>query len=256
MIKKEQELRRYEKEYKPARAALMKFYPLTLDDLEGEEWKPIPDYDGYQVSNFGRVKSFKQSRVKILKPVINRQGYLLASLSNITNHKSFRVHRLVAQLFVPNPTNKSEVNHRDGNKFNNFVDNLEWVTSSENQQHAVTMGLQKSGVDVYNAKFTNEQILWIRDNPNNLLVSELAKIFNTQTTVISAIQLGKRYKNADGSVRESKPRKAPTFLSDKQKAEIRALYIKGDIEFGATALSKIYGVHADTLRVIVGAKRR
>ncbi|MBD3880043.1 MAG: HNH endonuclease [Quinella sp. 1Q5] len=137
----------------------MKVYPFTLDDLPGEEWKPIPDWQGYEVSNFGRVKSFK-TKPRIMKPAFDKGGYLQAVLSEDDKAKFFRVNRLVALCFIPNPENKPHVNHIDGNKFNNHVSNLEWATPKENQRHAAKLGLIKSGADNYQAAFTNEQVLY------------------------------------------------------------------------------------------------
>ena len=93
-----------------------------------EIWKDIEGYEGaYQISNFGRIKN----KIKILSPQINNCGYLRIILKN----KHYSIHRLVALAFLPNPENKPQVNHIDGNKTNNYVTNLEWVTASENQKH-------------------------------------------------------------------------------------------------------------------------
>ena len=80
---------------------------------------------------------------KILKPEIIKGGYLRVVLMKDSKYKHFSVHRIVAQLFIPNPENKPEVNHKDGNKQNNFVENLEWVTSKENIIHSYKTGLNK-----------------------------------------------------------------------------------------------------------------
>lgn len=108
--------------------------------MGSEIWKDVVGYEGiYQVSNLGRVKSLPRNgtikQERILKPH-RVQGYLLAELFNRGAHKGKRIHRLVAEAFIPNPDNKREVNHIDGDKHNNRVENLEWVTSSENQLHA------------------------------------------------------------------------------------------------------------------------
>ncbi|MBD3878207.1 MAG: HNH endonuclease [Quinella sp. 1Q5] len=128
---------------------------MKLDDLVGELWK---DFSGYQVSNFGRVKSFHKGKVKILKPQLNQHGYLYVQLRTEKKIKPFRIHRLAAQCFIPNPEEKAQVNHIDGNKFNNHVSNLEWCTPSDNQRHAVITGLRPSGENSSLAKFTNEQV--------------------------------------------------------------------------------------------------
>ena len=95
--------------------------------------KPIPDSPGYLITPDGRV--FNQNGTeKKLTP--NYKGYLTVNLSYEGKQHLKRVHRLVAQTYIPNPDNKPDVNHKDGNKQNNRVDNLEWVTNQENHWHA------------------------------------------------------------------------------------------------------------------------
>lgn len=99
-----------------------------------EIWKDIEGYEGlYQVSNLGRVKRITTNR--ILKSSKHVSGYLMVNLSknSVTSHQ--RIHRLVAQAFIPNPENKHDINHIDENKTNNHVSNLEWVTAQENSNH-------------------------------------------------------------------------------------------------------------------------
>lgn len=105
-----------------------------------EEWRDIKGYEGlYQVSNFGRVRSLnrmdsigRQRQGRILKPSSNEWGYPHVVLSKNGKHKTVRVHRLVAIAFLPNPDNLPEVNHKDENKYNNHVNNLEWCNHQYN----------------------------------------------------------------------------------------------------------------------------
>lgn len=99
-----------------------------------EEWRPAVGYeDRYEVSNQGRVRN---SNGLIMKPSLHRDGYLWIGLVSKTMPYNVSVHRLVAKAFLPNPENKPTVNHKDGCKTNNQVDNLEWATYSENVRHA------------------------------------------------------------------------------------------------------------------------
>lgn len=120
-----------------------------------EVWKPIVGYEGfYEVSNLGRVKSLrsKTGKEKILKPVFNYAGYNCVNLYDSNRKmKTLRIHRLVATAFLPNPNNYPQVNHRDGNKNNNSVQNIEWCTALQNVRHSYETGLNK-GVKNHPAK--------------------------------------------------------------------------------------------------------
>lgn len=114
--------------------------------MQLEVWKDINEYEGlYQVSNLGRIKSLKRNtaREKIMKPKENRDGYFIVNLCKNGNITTKKIHRLVAENFIPNPENKYSVNHINGIKKDNRIENLEWATASEQAKHAVKTGLWK-----------------------------------------------------------------------------------------------------------------
>ena len=119
-----------------------------------EEWKPIKGYEGlYEISNLGQVKSLARKvsnghvlvdcREKLLKPNTLKKGYLQVTLYDGKSRRCFQVHRLVAEAFIPNQNNMPQVNHKNGNKQDNRLCNLEWTNNSGNQFHAWAIGLQK-----------------------------------------------------------------------------------------------------------------
>lgn len=128
-----------------------------------EIWKPICGYeDRYEVSDRGRVRSLNYHRtgeIKELKTRVDRYGYLCISLPMEGNRrKHFTIHRLVAIAFIPNPDNKPEVNHKDGNKKNNYPSNLEWVSMKENQRHAWNNGLKEKSRVISSEKGKQEEM--------------------------------------------------------------------------------------------------
>ena len=128
-------------------------------------WKDIYGYEGYyQISNYGRVKSLSRiintchkskrtTNEKILKHSFNRR-YPFVGLNRYGISKNKSIHRLIAVAFIPNPENKPCINHKDGNPSNKDIINLEWVTHSENDIHAVKIGLRKyiKGKDNHTSK--------------------------------------------------------------------------------------------------------
>ena len=151
--------------------------------IQDEVWKDIEGYEGlYQVSTCGNVKSLPKVRrngtgtyiqkERLLKPSNTSTGYKKVELCKDGKRKGFKVHRLVAIAFIPNPDNKPEVNHIDGNKINNNIDNLEWVTSSENSVHAYETGLNP------NKKELDEKEIIYMYCELNMTMQEIAKHFN------------------------------------------------------------------------------
>lgn len=126
-------------------------------------WRDVVGYEGfYQISDKGELFSVRRNR--IIKPNIGMDGYRKMVLSVNNKRQTVRIHRLVAEAFIPNPSNKQFVNHKDGNKLNNSVDNLEWVTAWENAIHASKNGLLNPQFGERNpmSKLTVDQVDEIR----------------------------------------------------------------------------------------------
>lgn len=174
-----------------------------------EIWKDIPGYEGlYQVSNLGNIKSLDRYKIikakikgRILKPGINSQGYYQVVLNKNGRTKHVRINRIVAQVFIKNEKNKKEVNHKDGNKQNNCVDNLEWVTPKENMQHAKINNLINpvKGKEHYKAKKIKQ---YTKDNifiKEYFSVAEASKQTNILRSAISMC-LTKQSNSAGGFI--------------------------------------------------------
>lgn len=112
-----------------------------ITQFMNEEWRDVPNYKGYyKVSSFGRVFSVRANKIMNLQN--EHCGYLQLQFQVHNAMKHWKVHRLVALAFIPNPENKKCINHKDGNKKNNHVSNLEWCTHRENLVHAHRTGLK------------------------------------------------------------------------------------------------------------------
>ena len=146
--------------------------------------KDITGYKGlYSATEDGKIWAYPKLNWsgRFLKSWKIGHGYLVVSLYIDKKQKKFLIHRLIAQTFIPNPESLREVNHKDGNKLNNFVSNLEWVTSKQNKEHAWENGSYKhKGEDHFNSKFLNKDIIKIRqlfDSGTSL--SKIASLYNS-----------------------------------------------------------------------------
>jgi hypothetical protein len=173
-----------------------------------EVWKDVNGFEGlYQVSNLGRVKSLERFVVnwagtnslrkqKFLSIRKSKLGYLDVKLCKDSIKYPLRVHRLVAMAFIPNTDKKTQVNHINGIKTDNRVENLEWVTGSENKIHAFRTGLQKPnfGTIAGAKKLTESDVIRIRSGEfGNLPQKEIAKIFSVSQITISRVLSKKRW---------------------------------------------------------------
>ena len=130
--------------------------------MKEEVWKPIKDYEGlYEISNLGRVKSLNYKRTgkeKILKNTVCNDGYLKVGLTKNGKDKVFRIHRLVAEAFIPNPENKPYVDHINTIREDNRVENLRWATAKENNNNSLTKKKMSENHRKQNSEEHNKKI--------------------------------------------------------------------------------------------------
>lgn len=189
-----------------------------------EEFKTIPDFPSYSVSNHGRVRRdtqsvrdrYKRKAPYFIQPCSHRGGYPLVGLYHQSRKKTFRIHSLVARMFLKKPefTNgRAEVNHKDGNKLNNHVSNLEWTDRQGNATHAKEMGLipsgERSGARMRpdrlprgekhgNATTSNETaIAIITYRKNGLRPKQISELTGCSTKNVRQIAGGRTWKHLD-----------------------------------------------------------
>lgn len=180
-----------------------------IEDLPNETWKDIRDYEGlYKISNLGRIKSLERidySGHKLEENLISicksGSGYMCVNLCKNGIQKSHRLHRIIAITFIPNPNNYNQINHLDGIKLNNRIDNLEWCDNSRNQRHAFEIGLKimPKGENHWGSKLTKNDILKIRKLYNDgFWPSDIQGEFeNISVSNISQIARNKTWKHID-----------------------------------------------------------
>lgn len=176
-----------------------------------EIWKDIKDYEGlYQVSNQGRIKRLSgkclakggnyrnlTETILTLFPNKTRYNYLYVNLNN-NGIKQFRVHKLVALAFIENPNNYPQINHKDADKNNNSVENLEWCTGQQNIDHAKANNLypERFGEKAPNCKLTQLEVDNIKERLKNKETGRsIAKLYNISEGMLSLIKHNKNWKN-------------------------------------------------------------
>lgn len=165
-----------------------------------EQWRKITidGFENYSISSLGKVRRdsctvvSKSGKVRTYETKLfsTRNRCFGYPICGMTNHKtgkskSWRVHILVALMFIPNPENKKQVNHKDGNKVNNCVDNLEWMTPLENTHHAIATGLRKDhGEHSSQSRLTDAQVLEMRElhATREYYFKDLGEMFNVHPT--------------------------------------------------------------------------
>lgn len=173
-------------------------------DEDSEEWAKIKQYDDVLVSTQGRVKRLAWSRKcsdgtthffkeRMYTPTVNNFGYAHITIREQDGKpKIYNIHRLVAETFIPNPNNKPQVNHINGNKLDNRTENLEWVTAKENTQKAVEDGIKPKNYACYQGKFTEEEREDIfRRWENGETQAEIAKSLGVYSSRVHSLVRGK-----------------------------------------------------------------
>ena len=150
------------KESKAKNNSLQYNYPL----IDNEIWQPILGYENYDVSNMGRIRSYSKEYNKnyLRKPWLSNDGYMRITLAANNKQKTLLVHRIVAQTFMAHDTNKNIVSHKDGNKQNNKLSNLEWVTASENNIHYYHETMQNKKLNLEKEKYLSNILYSIIKN--------------------------------------------------------------------------------------------
>lgn len=162
-----------------------------------EIWKQVKGFSNYEVSNFGNVRSVISK--KLLHPYSSklREGYCYISLQQNGKRKNYLLSQLIARHFIDNPLNKPQVNHKSGNKLDNSVSNLEWVTAKENIQHAIRNGWMAEplyGSKSPAHKVDEKQVMEIRKlEKEGMRHKDIAKIYGLGVSTVTHIVNGTRW---------------------------------------------------------------
>lgn len=194
---------------------------------EIEEWRDVPEFEGYRVSSLGRIYSLKHNKIRVLCP--NRKGYL--GLGLYKNGKVYTkvVHRLVAKAFIPNPENKPQINHKSGIKSNNRVSNLEWCDQFENMRHAFDTGLkeglpgEKNGratlsqeiVDLIKSRYNSGEKITDISRELNINLGKLRTILYGFSWKETKVKINKRDDRADRTEKHTQNNLISNFINSK-----------------------------------------
>lgn len=156
-----------------------------------EIWRKTLYSDSIEVSNYGNVRRIFKNGISLYKGSINQDGYLRIKFSIKGKVFNKFIHVLVAETFINNPMNYPQINHKDGNKLNNYIDNLEWCTASENMQHAYDNNLKRTDRKHSRAKLTEADVLNIYSS--DLPIKDLCELYNMEKSAIHRIRNGKSW---------------------------------------------------------------
>lgn len=182
-------------------------------NLNGIDLFEIPNYRNYLISQDGEIWTIASNKFMKLKK--NKYGYMCLSIKNdLGKTKTISAHRLVAISLIPNPENKPQVNHINGIKHDNRIENLEWCTRSENSQHAIKTGLTnyRYGQYIYNSQVTDADALIIFNDTRS--VSEISKDYNVSRSIISCIKKGRTFNHVTGLAKNINGKDKLLFLKN------------------------------------------
>ena len=225
-----------------------------------EIWKPlkgiVKNGDNYEVSSMGRVRN--KTKGNILVPNEQKTGYVAVTLYLSSKGKLHLIHRLVALAFIPNPEEKPQVNHKNGVKNDNELGNLEWVTRSENQNHAYSTGLQipARGSKVHGSKLTSDQVAEIKKMiMRGVLDRVIADQYGVVTESIKSIRNGDNWAHVEveGFTPFTKDNSGSynfnAKLTDEKVKDIRRLYKEG--VYTVRQLASKFGVsHCSVVNIV------
>lgn len=227
--------------------------PVLESSTTQEEWRPHPKNALYEISTFGRAR-----RITYLKSFVDMHGYSSVSLSTNGRGRNYRLHRDVALAFLPNPDNLPQVNHKDLNKTNPRLDNLEWTTVADNVQHSHDTDVNRKtrrGEGHTNAKLNDDKVRYILANPDHKTQRDLAREFGVTQHAIAEIIARRTWKHINGEAGwKPPPLKGENHnmakLTWEKVREIRTLD-------GTTSHHKIalrFGVSRPTISMILAGK--
>ncbi len=161
-----------------------------MEDFNRVTYKRIKEFPVYYISAYGSV--YNSSTKRYLKNRFKNSGYLAVVLYHNSSKKEVSVHRLVAGMFLPNPESKPQINHKDGDKTNNQVSNLEWCTSKENVNHALSNGLREPMAET-NRRTKSKLSTWFHERHGFVKASaaDMEKDYYLDHSHLSKLRLGK-----------------------------------------------------------------